>query len=465
MRSIDESESACLVPCPTVDLLRLITTVADRDCSKQLHQLLRTNPALLLFALNEHRLDCQFAPRSATKLVAWCRSNLVPAIGSCVLSDLKRGDVPLESEFPRRRQLDEFFADFLRCRNHKKIRKSLRRFLQMFAGAKKSEAKHWVSAVLGSGIRADQFKCKRVRREETRAQVIDVWRSQPEFPFDVEALIDLGVAQLENEQLFERRLLEEKLASMKQLAYGASHEINNPLANVATRAQTMLTTESDPDKRHKLAVIYEQAIRAHEMISDMMLFAHPPALQRQTLSLRLLMARISKELEPLLTKVPIEFRMIMGPNVDRANLDATQFLVAIKALVCNSIESLSAPPNVTAERTQQIVLRLDSSLNGDLVVEVADDGQTIERGVARHMFDPFYSGREAGRGLGFGLSKAWTIAKLHHGSLSYQAIRGTGNRFILRIADANPSVKSVSVSACSTIAICNSQGKIEGEAA
>src|ERR1041385_6447610 len=70
-----------------------------------------------------------------------------------------------------------------------------------------------------------------------------------------------------------------KLRALYNFAYGLSHEINNPLANIATRAQTLLVDEKDPDRRRKLATIVQQAFRAHEMIADLMLFAHPPRMQ------------------------------------------------------------------------------------------------------------------------------------------------------------------------------------------
>ena len=67
--------------------------------------------------------------------------------------------------------------------------------------------------------------------------------------------------------------------ALKELAYGASHEINNPLANIAARAQTLLEDEPDPERRRKLTAIHRQAMRAHEMIADLMLFARPPKLE------------------------------------------------------------------------------------------------------------------------------------------------------------------------------------------
>jgi len=76
-----------------------------------------------------------------------------------------------------------------------------------------------------------------------------------------------------------------KLQALYNFAYGLSHEINNPLANISARAQTLLIDEKDPDRRRKLATIVQQAFKAHEMIADLMLFARPPALRPQPIDL------------------------------------------------------------------------------------------------------------------------------------------------------------------------------------
>src|SRR5438309_9187168 len=84
---------------------------------------------------------------------------------------------------------------------------------------------------------------------------------------------------------FDSALESAKLQALYNFAYGLSHEINNPLANIATRAQTLLLDEKDPERRRKLATIVQQAFRAHEMIADLMLFARPPAVRAQEVDL------------------------------------------------------------------------------------------------------------------------------------------------------------------------------------
>jgi nitrogen-specific signal transduction histidine kinase len=70
------------------------------------------------------------------------------------------------------------------------------------------------------------------------------------------ASIDAKLTRLDElEHCFAEAVEHAKLEAMKELAYGVGREINNPLANIATRAQTLLQEETDPQKRRKLAAI------------------------------------------------------------------------------------------------------------------------------------------------------------------------------------------------------------------
>src|SRR6266550_3062944 len=88
-----------------------------------------------------------------------------------------------------------------------------------------------------------------------------------------------------------------KLQALYNFAYGLSHEINNPLANISARAQTLLIEEKDPDRRRKLATIVQQAFRAHEMIADLMLFARPPAMRTEAVDLGQLVDTVINEMQ------------------------------------------------------------------------------------------------------------------------------------------------------------------------
>jgi len=230
------------------------------------------------------------------------------------------------------------------------------------------------------------------------------------------------------ERNFSEVLQREKLEAMRELAYGASHEINNPLANISTRAQTLLRDETDPERRRKLATINSQAFRAYEMIADMMLFAKPPDLIRKSVDLAKLIPEVVSELADQAETQGS--RLVVGGLEQGCVLsaDADQIAVALKALVRNSLEALEMGGQVKVDLQRSPVPAAEEA-----VIRVADTGPGIPPAVRRHMFDPFYSGREAGRGLGFGLSKCWRIVTLHGGSIDADTSDGQGARFTIRL--------------------------------
>ena len=237
------------------------------------------------------------------------------------------------------------------------------------------------------------------------------------------------LAELEHlESEFQSRLQNEKLRSLKEFAYGASHELNNPLANISTRAQTLLREETHPERRRKLATINSQAFRAHEMISNLMLFAHPPPLKPEGVELAPIIQRVIMELTEAASAQQVQLRTQLPSEPLHLYADPEHLAVAIRSLAFNAMEALAPGGQV----------RILASLAGDEVeIRVEDDGPGIPPDVAPHIFDPFYSGREAGRGLGLGLSKCWRIVTLHGGRIECHAEVGdwrtTGATFVVRL--------------------------------
>jgi signal transduction histidine kinase len=265
-----------------------------------------------------------------------------------------------------------------------------------------------------------------------------------------------------------------KLEALYHFAYGLSHEINNPLANIATRAQTLLLDEKDPERRRKLATINQQAFRAHEMIADLMLFARPPALRLEEVDLAQLADRIVAELQDTAREQGTRLTQT-GDNAPLlATVDPTQIAVALRAIIQNALEAVrvggsvevkaeciagnaeweeskvqsprskvdpahDAPP---APNLQFAICNLQSAPVTTLhsafrtphfLLTVTDTGPGIPSHIRPHIFDPFFSGREAGRGLGLGLSKAWRIVNLHGGRIEVESPSEGGARFVVAL--------------------------------
>jgi len=223
---------------------------------------------------------------------------------------------------------------------------------------------------------------------------------------------------------FQRQVERAKLLALKELAYGASHEINNPLANISARAQLLLRDEPDPERRRTLEAIDQQALRAHEMIADLMLFARPPQLRLESFAPAELAAEIARQVgrERLGRDIRLVLETDAAPPTIRA--DRAQLGAALQALVRNALEAVGDHGVVTVSAA------VGPDARG-LRLTVSDTGPGLGPRQQAHAFDPFFSGREAGRGLGFGLSKCWRIVTEHGGTVRLEQPPGGGARAVI----------------------------------
>lgn len=225
----------------------------------------------------------------------------------------------------------------------------------------------------------------------------------------------------------------ERLDAMAELAAGAGHEVNNPLAVISGRAQLLLRGERDPERRHDLAVIHAQARRVYEMIADMMLFARPPRPALERCDAALLAAEVVAEIAPAAARRGVAVGQ-SGAESAMLTADPTQLKVAVRALCDNALESLDDGGRLSID-----VRPLPASGVADHVqLIVRDNGPGIEPAVRRRMFDPFYSGRPAGRGLGMGLSKCWRIVAEHGGRIDVASEPGYGAELTILLPMCGP---------------------------
>jgi signal transduction histidine kinase len=203
----------------------------------------------------------------------------------------------------------------------------------------------------------------------------------------------------------------QKLDALAEFAAGAGHEINNPLAIIGGRAQLLLREIEHPEHRRQLGVIVAQVKRAYEMIADVRFFARPPQPEPVSFNLSDELKVLVAEQMPLMTEAGVLFHADIDPAEESVvESDPVLLHVAVNVLCNNAREAVQLTGGT-------VWLRLCRAENASWEITVKDDGPGISEEIRPLIFDPYYSGRQAGRGLGFGLPKAWRIMQLLGGSI------------------------------------------------
>jgi signal transduction histidine kinase len=193
--------------------------------------------------------------------------------------------------------------------------------------------------------------------------------------------------------------------------------------------RSFLREETDPERRRALALMNAQAMRVYEMIADMRLFARPPQPEPEPIELVGLIDRLIEDFAPRAAQQEtiVCRRGDAGPLEIEA--DPAQLSVAIRAMCQNALEAIGSGGHI------EIALEQHAR---EVQIRVSDDGPGIAPEERRHLFDPFYSARQAGRGLGLGLSKCWRIVTNHGGRIDVESQPGHGAMFTITLPRRQP---------------------------
>ncbi|TWG30443.1 PAS domain S-box-containing protein [Geobacillus sp. C56-T2] len=206
----------------------------------------------------------------------------------------------------------------------------------------------------------------------------------------------------------------EKLAVAGRIAAGIAHEIRNPLTTV--RGYLQLLKHDLPDRMASLVerLLIPELDRANSIITDFLNIAKPADVKMETFHLHRFLREdvgILVQSEALLHHVNVHFDLDGQLDDYEMNGDRRQLLQVFLNLFRNAIEA-------KVNKTMNVTIR--SRKKPHLVqLSFCDDGPGIPSSVIGHIFDPFFSTKETGTGLGLSLSKK--IVELHRGTMKVQS--------------------------------------------
>ncbi|MED3904714.1 two-component system sensor histidine kinase NtrB [Geobacillus thermodenitrificans] len=206
----------------------------------------------------------------------------------------------------------------------------------------------------------------------------------------------------------------EKLAAAGRIAAGIAHEIRNPLTTV--RGYLQLLKNDLPDRITSLVerLLIPELDRANDIITDFLNIAKPRDVKMETFNLHRFLrddVGVLLQSEALLHNVNIHFDLDEQLDDYEMNGDRSQLLQVFLNLFRNAIEAKVA-------KTMNVKVS-SRKVNHIVQLRFCDDGPGIPSPVIDHIFEPFFSTKETGTGLGLSLSKK--IVELHRGTIKVQS--------------------------------------------
>lgn len=242
---------------------------------------------------------------------------------------------------------------------------------------------------------------------------------------------NLNAAHARLESTFEELLAARKVAAVGHLALGLAHEIRNPLSAIQMNMQ-MIRKKIDPSGslRENFSIVEEEIQRLNYFLKDVMNFARPCPLRLRSAELGDIVRRMAAlmaerfESENVRTDIRIESPL-------RLRCDPEQIYQVLLNLILNALEAME---KVSGEKRLGITA---STRQGMAVIRVSDTGPGIPPEKREQLFDPFFTTRASGGGLG--LSILQTIVLRHGGSVEIESEPGEGATFLVTLPLHGPA--------------------------
>jgi PAS domain S-box-containing protein len=257
------------------------------------------------------------------------------------------------------------------------------------------------------------------------------------------------IVDITDRKILENQLLQaRKMEAVGRLAGGVAHDFNNLLTIIKGYVEMALQRCMDrPDLHGDIRRIENAADRAVNLVRQLLAFSRKQVLRPKILDLNAIVVNLDQLLRRLMNE-NIEMKTFVSKDVGAIKADPGQIEQVIMNLVVNARDALPGGGRILIETSN---VDLDSSYTLDhavvrpgpyVLLAVTDTGVGMTADTVAHIFEPFYTTKESGRGTGLGLSTVYGIVKQSGGYIWVYSEPGKGTTFkvyLPRVMDAIPS--------------------------
>lgn len=219
----------------------------------------------------------------------------------------------------------------------------------------------------------------------------------------------------------------ESLAALTTLAAGVAHEINNPLGSISIRIQLLekLLKASEPDQtamtKH-LGVVKQEMERLKQIVVDFLFAVRPMDVQLLSENPGPVIQEVADLVEPEAERFGIELSLSIPSNLPRLLMDKRLIKQALLNLIKNAMAVMPQGGRLGIGVEQA---------DDELRISVSDTGTGIPEELLTKIFEPYFTTKKSGTGLG--LTITFKIIKEHSGDISLESKEGEGSTFTIHL--------------------------------
>jgi two-component system, NtrC family, sensor kinase len=222
-------------------------------------------------------------------------------------------------------------------------------------------------------------------------------------------------------------IISEKLASVGKLAAGVAHEIGNPLSIVNGYLEMIMkSARLESREKDMLTRMDGELKRINQIIRELIDYARPPVGELQLVDVNLVITETLKLMETQKEFHKIQTELRLADNLPMIKARPNQLKQVFVNLFLNALDAMDGGG--------VLGLRTYAGLEGaqEVVAEVSDNGVGIPAENLHKIFDPFFSTKEPGKGVGLGLSISLKLIEVMNGKMEVESEPGKGSTFKLR---------------------------------
>lgn len=265
----------------------------------------------------------------------------------------------------------------------------------------------------------------------------------------VEAVVE-HIRDVTHVKQAQARLMQaEKLSALGQLTAGVAHELNNPLTSILGFAQLLQRSNLKDRERTYIATILEQSKRSSRIVRNLLAFARRQEPERKMLDINEILEETLSLSGYQLRVSNIKVKTLLDDSLPHTAADPYHLQQVFLNIINNAQQAMSEAHNggTLTIRTMPVLRPAgyahnsslvahdapESTLEGWIRMEFADDGPGIPPDLLIRIFDPFFTTKKPGQGTGLGLSVCHGIIRDHGGHIWAESTPGHGATFIVEL--------------------------------